>query len=820
MPISYFLRERAFAPALLPPIHPNWFQELYGEEAPEYGSTLSKGTVSTLDDFTLEEKEVLAKLNRQFNLLIEIIRSECIRLRINDDLDGVLDDFAPEEKIDLLNNLNNFSSRYSNRIFYANEGPLFYSQVKQDIEIIAFNLLHNSLLHDVEKKRTLQYLLQQIIYCAGGVLGHLDTAKMNLSRSETLDAWLAKFRLTLIQQLASDYVRQNRAHAGYEIHIGILFLKYATAQGWNPYGFEVRSKIEDPFERMVSLLPYEWEAFKEDFSTRYNPSVIMEELATHLHYHLRERLQKKDSPYAQEEDHKTIISLPKLPDFKKFFEDLPLVTDPASSLYDMFSPEPLGESSLFFKLGDECLYLKSIPELKRSMMEIFIKTNINFFEIYHDEYYTLVPHSPDLCYQHNLEKPPLETSLKAFAFLKEHRVKLTHALFSLFYENNVRDFSDCTLHDVDFSKCDIQALNLKRSRLYFQKEITPDQFISLFKCGAIITFFTATLLGHIEFVALLQETIGNSPEDKGILLTYGVLINSPEFISRLLAIGADATLNNFSSEETAIMQALRFRQWECVKVLSRVKTPKDPFVLVSAAEKGQWDIVEILLETGTDPNLSTDPEEETALHFAVHNNKACLVEKLLAAGADPSLKTYTQEETALDQAIAREYHECVQLLQNADIKKLSQLIKKPLFPPSIKNPHPFFLSFYENQFPPSIKNSFFRLCGILRNDSFTSPLTKKTITDHFISLLKGTTEKDEEKEYEEKEENETILDRLYQSRKSLKSKLTGKPPLSNELTTAITDLFESIFPEGRLWRMNHLPPIRETVPESPFNPLR
>jgi hypothetical protein len=812
MPKSYLLLERAFAPALLPPAYPNWLQELYREEAPEYGSALSKGTVKTLDEFTPEEKEMLTKLNSQFNLLIEAIRSECIRLRIHDNLDAANNGSTLEEKVDLFENLNDFATRYSSRTFYANAEALFYSQVKQDIEIIVFNLLHNSLLHDIEKKRVLQYLLREIIYCAGGVLGHLDTAKISLSSSETLDAWLAKFRLTLIQQLASEYIRRNGTRPSLEIHVEILFLKCAALQKLNPYGYESRSPIKDNFAPLTQITLKHLKDFKESFLCRYNPTAIMEELAAHLHCHIKERLQKKDSPYTQEEDQKTIINLPKLSDFRKFFENIPLVTEPDISIYDIFSLETLSESSLTFKLSDERLYLKPISELKRCMLEIFIRRKTDFFKTYHDEYYTLVPHSSELCYQHNLKKPPFESSLRGLEFLKQHSTRLTHTLFILFYQNNVRNFSGCMLDDVNFSECDIQSLNLKGSTLYFQKEITPDQFISLFKHGAWLAFRAISPREMIEEALSKQDFLGKSAEDKGILLTYAVLINSPLFITHLLAEEADATIENFSSEQTAIMYAQRLKRWECVKALAPAKTSKHANILAIAAQEAQWDVVEILLSAKTDPNYQLlQGNGETALHFAASHNNARMVKELLEAGADPSLKAYRSQKTALEQAIEREHHACIQLLQNADFKKLYHLIQKPLFPPSIRNPYPFFLSFYENQFPPSIKRPFVQLCTTLRNDSSTSSSTKKIITDHFIYFLENVAKKYEAERYEEKKESGTLLEHLYESKDNLEGKLNGKPAVSNELMIALEHLFESILPENLSLRSKYFFPSMRTL---------
>ncbi|MCC2666787.1 MAG: Ankyrin repeat (3 copies), partial [Gammaproteobacteria bacterium] len=522
-----------------------------------------------------------------------------------------------------------------------------------------------------------------------------------------------------------------------------------------------------------------------------NPTAITEELATHLHSHIGKRLQTKDSPYAQEEDQKTVISLPTLPDFRKFFENIPFITEPnINIIYDIFTLEPLSDSSLFFKLGDERLYLKPLSDLKRSMIEIFIKTNTHFFEIHHDEYYTLVPHCPELCYQHNAEKPPLETSLKALKFLRQHYVHFNQYLFMLFYQNNVRNFSSCLLEDVDFSEVDIKSLDLRGSTLYFQKEITPNEFIFLFKsCDALPVFRAIESLENIEEALFKEARSEKSPIDKGILLFYAIGINSSLSITRLLAAGADATGKNL--KETPIQHAtLKFKRWECVKALTTAKTEDDSLILAMAASEKQWDIVEILLDTKTDPNYQIEQDDDvTALNFAARTNNVRMVQKLLEAGANPTLKTYKGKQTALEEAIAAGHHECIRLLQNVGFKKLYHLIQKSL-PSSIKSP---FLQFY----------------SALRKDSFTSPLTKNVITEHFICFLEESVEKYKEEKQDEKE-NE-IRESLYKSRNDLQERLEGKPPVFNGLTTALQHLFESILPE------NH--PLRRHRPLRPLHTL-
>jgi ankyrin repeat protein len=57
-------------------------------------------------------------------------------------------------------------------------------------------------------------------------------------------------------------------------------------------------------------------------------------------------------------------------------------------------------------------------------------------------------------------------------------------------------------------------------------------------------------------------------------------------------------------------------------------------LLASAANTGDLDRVEMLLEQGADPSLAVGHASETALHAAVHGGNRAIVDRLVAAGAD------------------------------------------------------------------------------------------------------------------------------------------------------------------------------------------
>jgi len=418
------LLPRAFAHAPLPVIDPAWVtNNLYNNNPPEYAEAVSKGTVENFNTFNQEEKIVIERFNNQFEQIIEFIKTECVRLQVSDHLTSTAPD-GSEDKIDLSDELNTFYERYSGRVYYLGEQASFYTQIKRSLEIIAYNLRENSALHNTDKKRLLEHLISEIRYCAGGVFQHIETAKIELSSHETLDVWLAKFRLMLIQQYA-----QGNPHAEF------VYLKHAIELGWNPYGFETQSAVYDTFSKTDLLKFRTKDQFAKYFLKKYTPTAIMETLATGLYRCITEKLK----------DNNAVICFEALSDFQGFFLGIPFITEEKINIYDIFSTEPSSaDSPILFKFADECFYQKPISELMQSMTGIFADTDSGFFKIYRDEYYILVPQSPYLCYQHNSEKqPPLEATQKALTWLLiDNKTALNYKLFLLFYNKGIQNFSD------------------------------------------------------------------------------------------------------------------------------------------------------------------------------------------------------------------------------------------------------------------------------------------------------------------------------------------------------------------------------------------
>ena len=641
------LLPRAFAPVILPTIDPRSIAHiLYDNNRLEYAETVSKGTVAHLNEFTEEEKIVIERFNDQFKQIIEFIRAECIRLQVSDYLTSVAPDES-EETINLLDQLATFSERYSNRVYYSGEQASFYTQIKRSLEIIAYNLRENSALHNTDKKRLLEHLILEIRHCAGGVFQHIETAKIDLSSHETLDVWLAKFRLMLIQQ-----------YAGSNPHVEYIYLNYAINLGWNPYGFETQSAVHDSFSTtpLYNFQKKDKDRFKKYFLEKYTPTAIMETLATGLYRCITEKLK----------DNNPVIDFQTLGDFRDFFSGIPLITEDNINIHDIFSMDPpSADSPILFKFADQCFYQKPIPELMQSMTSIFADTGSGFFEIYRDPYYyTLVQFSPDLCHQHAEEETPPEATQNALNWLKTHETHLNDKLFSLFYDKEIRDFSRCTLDNLDLSKYTIEALNFKNAIFYNQK-VTLNQFVCLFKSNIQLLMIAQHNINNLLFNEIDVVLRNFTPADKGILLFYALAYNQPELIVLLLQAGADASTKNHV--HTAIEVAAVSKQWECVKAFAAHKTDEhDSFryglALGEAAKSNQLDVIKILITAGAPLNWC-DPINinKTALHFAAaHHDNTDMVQILLDAGADASIKN-SQGHTAIALAAIHKKRECVKI---------------------------------------------------------------------------------------------------------------------------------------------------------------
>ncbi len=650
------LLPRAFEPALLPVIDTNWCAHvLYQGELPEYALEGLRGTIKPKKEGDLEdesntfseaEKVILEKFNGQFRLLIKNILSQCAALQI---------------RPDYVENLTHFREYYCSRTFYINQSFHFYTQIKQSLEVIAYNLTTNTLLNDAEKKYIMEDMLSEIANCGPGVYRHVETAKINISSDETIPAWLARFRLRIIKNLAS-------IKSPGDPHVEQLYLIHANQFEWNPYGFEKVSAVQETHVNLSYLSTEEnLKKFRTDFFILYNPITIITELATTLHQRITERFRKKRAESNKEENEKqdapeNILTLTGSPAFADFFAGIP-INHNGLEISDIFN-ESHDSTLESFIYTDIPLSLKSVLELIQSMTTAFALKGTNFFETYCNDNYTLVADYPDLCYQHSSEeKPPLESTQNALEWIKTKNVPLNHNLFMMFYQDGIRDFSHCILDAIDFSPCDMEILRFENATFYNQ-EVTLCQFIFLFKCKARVLQFVEKKVTDDKLfneIGTILET--SSPADKGILLFYAVPLNKSELIALLLQAGADASEQS-SYGFTAMHVAALLKNWECVKAFAKEKPDKNNAyqygaALTLAAATNQWDVVQILIKANAFPNWHVlDHDNQTALHFAILENKADMVQMLLNAGADASLQD-SNGHTAIQIAAVGRKWECV-----------------------------------------------------------------------------------------------------------------------------------------------------------------
>lgn len=128
-----------------------------------------------------------------------------------------------------------------------------------------------------------------------------------------------------------------------------------------------------------------------------------------------------------------------------------------------------------------------------------------------------------------------------------------------------------------------------------------------------------------------------------------------------LLVGLPIAVNSMEEAEQNRMpffSAINFHQIDQIRSLlvsdpslaNAMYSPSFSAVML-AAEKGQNDTVEALINAGADVNFAND-EGETALMRAVRYGETQIIQKLLAAHADPFARN-AMNQTALD--IARDH---------------------------------------------------------------------------------------------------------------------------------------------------------------------
>lgn len=134
-----------------------------------------------------------------------------------------------------------------------------------------------------------------------------------------------------------------------------------------------------------------------------------------------------------------------------------------------------------------------------------------------------------------------------------------------------------------------------------------------------------------------------------------------------------------------IVPPFRLALWEghkdTAELLIDGKVEFRPEDIISAAKSGSLVIVNKLLDGGVDPN-EENIERQTALHMAAKYGHAELIQRLLEVGANPTLKDMLGK-TPLDYAREKEHGNAIQILVEVTPSPLRavSIFKAPLVPP-------------------------------------------------------------------------------------------------------------------------------------------
>lgn len=152
----------------------------------------------------------------------------------------------------------------------------------------------------------------------------------------------------------------------------------------------------------------------------------------------------------------------------------------------------------------------------------------------------------------------------------------------------------------------------------------------------------------------------NARNEEGLtLLQMAVRDRMDDIAEKLLSFGADVNLKSLQNGYTALHYA---------------------------ADKGDEDLVDLLLTHKADPNI-TDKRKQSPLHIAAEGGEEEIVKKLVAAGTDVLLEDHlkrTAGRTADIQAqqtfhfAAEAYHNITEFLKELEIKRRKELADEAL----------------------------------------------------------------------------------------------------------------------------------------------
>jgi ankyrin repeat protein len=645
------------------------YKSLYGNELPYYALDL-RGTIAENAHFTAEEITKQTVYNNQFMKLITAIAAECQIIEIKD--------------ATLTNNLDTFYNRIEQRKYYVNQRGEFYSRIKESLEVILANLKHNTLLHTIDKKRIMCDLLREIINCGPGIYNHIETAREEISTHNTIEAWLAQLRKTLIKQLAHQHLQKYAIRATHITHIENVLLQYASDQKWYPYGYENLSSLNEIHASLANITAEDLQQFHHDFLQAYNPSAQIGEIANRLSANVSQRIAAEQHEC---KSHRLEMTQEKL---YACMTGLPIINQPLgiNTVFSVQEEEDKDTRSGEFYISHiGKVRLRSIDDLKIHLVRYFLIAEKQLYHIIQDENYVVVPGFYDLCYcvDENLPKHmwPQEKNHEQAPLLTMQHLRIKHSMsleagrrfklplhnerFQYYYQRGERDFREFKLENVNLSNVNIEELNLNHVRLN-KVTLTPQQYIYLhFKQRDLVRFEIDDLVCEASDIGYyLDEMLSMSFEEKKILLFYAVKANQPGLLRILLQAGADPYVHTRENESPVHLAATR-QYWDCIKVFVEEK-PDSGFgyskygydtVLLCAAKNRRWEMVEFLFEKHKHSSCLVTYKNYDVLHCAAESGKAKIIRLLLRAGADPAVPDNNNRlpiQIALDHV---EWEDCV-----------------------------------------------------------------------------------------------------------------------------------------------------------------
>jgi ankyrin repeat protein len=650
MPIDFAktaLLPRAFAPAPLETVNIQAsLRELYGEE-PYYGigenqESGIRGTLAAGEEFTDTEKKHLDDFNKQIQILIK--QFDTLHLQANH-----------------LQHLNTFIERIQLRNYYENQSSEFYKQIKEFLETITIKILDKNLNY-LDKKRAIEDLLENyILFCGPGIFSYIKHAADLLGLKNTLETWLAKFRDTIIHQLANQHIKLKKIDSTLHVHVFNAFSLAAKKHGINQLGYETLTALNETHTVQAQFTVHDETKFHNDFDQAYNPVTVMTEIADTLCSQLTERIT------ALAEQGKCIVIT--CDQLEKSLMGIPIIgtQEWKYACFNAFDEEEIVNSNQpYFNLDGSFLRLKSTMELRLALTKHFIDIDFRLFQglMLEDKnqcQYGLVKQSTAICYVANKrEATILPFSQAIFPFpiwhLRDFKIAINQQTFQKFLEEQESDFNHCVFDNISLLTIPtIENLNFANAS-FDNLHLFIGQYLYLAEHNCMLSklYITDFLIHEIETI------LSKNNREKGFFLFIAVVLNNPVLITQLLAEDADTNVS--LQNEIPLQCAVNYQHWECVKAFCAVKDDKTldfGEALLKAAIHNQTDVVQAL--ASRTHHTKVDGDKKTALHWAITHNNIPMLQALLAAKLDLSLKNHNSK-TAIEYASEKKHWDCVNLI--------------------------------------------------------------------------------------------------------------------------------------------------------------